>query len=200
MLSSLTSAIGRVAPGRAEQRDVIMPLRLGDGKAQRHDIEEWWIATRDTPAAKVVADGKTQFITSNRQGLPADQRLIGAAVGIRYSRLNTMGFFAGELIEPDGDADGRTAGVRVEHMGAEPAVDNGHALARNLACDPESRDEEHFLQRRRELRREIVPRPALELRQDGIARVPAHTDDEGEAELRLVGVVQPMEAREFLFI
>jgi hypothetical protein len=44
-----------------------------------------------------------------------------------------------------------------------------------------------------------VPQPALELRQDGIARVPAHTDDEGKAELRLVRVVQPVEARELLF-
>src|SRR6266545_4860124 len=125
MLSSLTSAIGRVAPGRAEQWDVIMPLRLGDGKAQRHDIEEGRIAARDTPAAKVVADGEAQFVAPDRQGPAADQGLVGAAVGVRYSRLNIMGFFSRKLVELDGDADGRTAGVGVEHVGAEPAVDDG---------------------------------------------------------------------------
>src|SRR3977135_2411779 len=96
--SSSTSAIGRIAPGRAEQRDVIMPLRLGDGKAQRHDIEEGRIAAVDTPAAKVVAHVKAQFIAPDRQRASADQRLVGAAVGVRYSRLNIMGFSAGELI------------------------------------------------------------------------------------------------------
>src|SRR4029434_5672566 len=128
MLSSLTSAIGRVAPGRAEQWDVIMPLRLGDGKAQRHDIEEGRIAARDTPAAKVVADGETQLVAGDRQGQGADQRLVGAAVGIRYSRLNIMGFFTSELVELDGDADGRTARVGVEHMGAESVVERLAAL------------------------------------------------------------------------
>src|SRR4030095_12897795 len=98
MLASLTSAISRVAPGRAEQWDVIMPLRLGDGKAQRHDIEEWRIAARDPPAAKVVADGEAQFVAPDRQGPAANQGLVGAAVGIRYSRLNIVGFFAGELV------------------------------------------------------------------------------------------------------
>src|SRR6185369_7009905 len=146
-----------------------MPLRLGDGKAQRHDVEEGRIAYRDTPAAKVVADGEPQFVTPDRQRPTADQWLVGAAVSIRYSRLNIMSFFAGELVELDGDTDRRAAGMGVEHMGAEPAIDRRHALARHLACDPKSRDEEHFLQRRGELRRLIVPQPALELHQDGIA-------------------------------
>src|SRR5215216_3914845 len=182
MLSSLTSAISRVAPGRAEQWDVIMPLRLGDGKAQRHDVEEGRIAARDTPAAKVVADGEAQLVAPDRQRPAGDQWLVGAAVGIRYSRLNIMSFFSGELVELDRHADRRAAGMGVEHVGAEPAVDRRHALARHLACDPKSRDEEHFLQRRGELRRRLMPQPALELRQDGLLRVPAHTDDEGKAE------------------
>jgi hypothetical protein len=39
-------------------------------------------------------------------------------------------------------------------------------------------------------------RRVLELRQDRIARVAPHADDERKAELRLVGIVQTMEARE----
>src|SRR5581483_10570348 len=129
----------------AEQWDVIMPLRLGDGKAQRHDVEKRRVANRDTPAAKVVADGKAQLVAPDRQRPAADQWLVGAAVGVRYSRLNIMGFFASELVELDRHADRRAAGMGIEHMGAEPAVDRRHALARDLGCDPKSRDEEHFL-------------------------------------------------------
>ena len=44
----------------------------------------------------------------------------------------------------------------------------------------------------------IVAQAALELGQDRIARVAAHADDEGKAELRLVGIVQAVEARELL--
>src|SRR5688572_9083388 len=108
-----------------------MPLRLGDGKAQRHDIEEWRIAACDTPAAKVVADGEAQFVPPDRQRPAADQWLVGAAVGIRYSRLNIMSFFASELVELDRHADSRTTGMGVEHMGAEPTVGVGHALTRH---------------------------------------------------------------------
>ncbi len=86
----------------------------------------------------------------------------------------------------------------VEHVGAEPSVDPGHALARHLGRHAQPRDEEDLLQRRGELGRRVVAQPALELVQDRIARVPAHADDEGKAELRLVGIVQPMEARELL--
>src|SRR5215468_2391629 len=105
-----------------------MPLRLRDGKAQRHDIEERRIAGRNTPAAKVVADGEAQFVASDRQRPAADQRLVGAAVGIRYSRLYIVGLFAGELVELDRDANRRSAGMGIEHMGAEPAADLGHPL------------------------------------------------------------------------
>ena len=88
-----------------------MPFRLGNGKAQRHDIEERRVAGFDTPAAKVVAHGEAQFIAPDRQGTTADQRLVGAAVGIRYSRFNTMSLFARELVQLDGNPDSRTAGM-----------------------------------------------------------------------------------------
>src|ERR1700722_7376101 len=196
--SSLTSAIGRIAPGRAEQWDVIMPFRLGNGKAQRDDIEEGRIAALDTPAAKVVAHGKAQFVAPDRQGTPADQRLVGAAIGIRYSRFLTMGGFARELVELDGDADSRTAGMGIQDVGAEPAVHRRHALAGHLARDPEPRDEKDFLQGGRELGGGVVANPALELREDRIAAVATHADHEGKTELRLVGVVQAMKAGELL--
>src|SRR5215472_6245129 len=96
-----------------------MPLRLGNGKAQRHDVEERRIAGRDTPAAKVVADGEAQFVAADRQRATTDQRLVGAAVGVRYSRLNTVRFLPGKLVELDGNAHRRPTGVGVEHMRAE---------------------------------------------------------------------------------
>src|SRR5258708_103654 len=175
-----------------------MPLRLGNGKAQRHDIEKRWIAALDTPAAKVVAQRKTQFIAADGQWSVGDQRLVGAAVGIRYSRFNTMSLFARELVQLNGNPDSRTAGMGIQHMGAEPAVDGRHALACHLAGDPEPRDVKDFLQGRRELGGGVVAKPALELPQDRIAAVAANTDHEGETELRLVGVVQAMKVGELL--
>src|SRR5471032_1933969 len=81
---SLTSAIGRIAPGRAEQRDVIMPLRLGNGKAQRHDVQEGRRPAFDSPAAIMVPDRKAQFVAPDRQRPVADQRPVRATVGVRY--------------------------------------------------------------------------------------------------------------------
>ena len=152
------SAIGRIAPGRAEQRDVIMPLRLGDGKAQRHDIEEGRIAAVDTPAAKMVAHGEAQFVAPDRQ---ADgRRSSGWSVrpsAFVISRSNIMAHFrrrarAGSTATPTA---GRPA-WRVEHVGAEPAVHARHALARHLRRDAQPRDVEDFLQGGSEFGRGIV--------------------------------------------
>src|SRR4029079_8003061 len=69
---------------------------------------------------------------------------------------------------------------------------------RHLRRDPQARDVEDLLHRLRELGRRVADYPALALRQDRIARVTAHADHERKAELRLVGVVQAVEARELL--
>jgi phosphoserine phosphatase len=98
----------------------------------------------------------------------------------------------------DGDADRRAPRMGVEHMRAEAAVHSRHSLPRNLGRQTQPRDEEDFLQGSGEFGGGIVPQPALELGEDRIARVPADADDEGEAELRLVGVVEAMEAGVFL--
>src|SRR5258708_1994369 len=175
-----------------------MPLRLGNGKPQRHDIEKRRIAALDTPAAKVVAYGEAQFIAADGQWSVDDQRLVGAAVGIRYSRFNTMGLFARELVQLDGNADSRTAGMGIQHVRAEPAVHQRHALSCHLARDPEPRDVKDFLQGGRELGGGVVAKPALELPQNRITAVAADADHEGETELRLLGVVQTMKAGELL--
>src|SRR6185437_9656298 len=125
---SSASAIGRIAPGSAEQWHMIMPFRLGNGKAQRHDIEEGRIAAVNTPTAVVVTKGKAQFIATDRQGTAADQRCIGATIVVGDGSNDAMCLLAGELVKLDPDPDGRMAGMRIENMGREPAIDPGHAL------------------------------------------------------------------------
>ena len=89
-----------------------MPLRLGNGKAQRHDIEKRWVALRNAPAAEVVTDRKLQLVAADRQRPSADQGRVGAAIGIGDGRRNQMMLPAGQLVELDRDADGRSAAMR----------------------------------------------------------------------------------------
>src|SRR5216684_913304 len=72
------SAIGRVAPGRDQQRHVKMPFRLADREAQRDLIEERRIGHRHLPFGKVLSDAKRQLIAADRHWPAADQRLVGA--------------------------------------------------------------------------------------------------------------------------
>src|SRR5262245_19880575 len=75
-----TAAIGRITPGRHQQRDVIMGLRLGDRELDRHDVEKRRVGARRAEAGEIVADVETQLVTPDRQRAPADQRPIGAAI------------------------------------------------------------------------------------------------------------------------
>src|SRR3954467_15127951 len=72
------SAVSRIAPGRGEQRHVVVPLGLGDREADRHHVEEWRIGRyRVLQAREVSADIKCQFIGADAQRLAADQWRIG---------------------------------------------------------------------------------------------------------------------------
>jgi hypothetical protein len=104
----------------------------------------------------VVADGEAQLVAPDRQRPPPISGWSVRPSAFVIAAVNTNERFAGELVKLDGDADRRTAGMGIEHMGAEPAVDLRHALARHLACDAQSRDVEDFLQRGGELGRAIV--------------------------------------------
>src|SRR6185437_54323 len=95
---SSASAIGRIAPGGAEQRHVIMPFWLGNGKAQRHNVEEGRIAAVNTPTTVVVTKGEAQFVATDRQGTATDQRCIGAAVVVGDGSNDTVRLLACEFV------------------------------------------------------------------------------------------------------
>jgi hypothetical protein len=59
-----------------------MALRLGDGKADRHDIEERRLGERDMPASIIIRDRKQDFVLADRNRPPGNQRRVGAPVGI----------------------------------------------------------------------------------------------------------------------
>ena len=133
-----------------------------------------------------------------RSGAPAS-----SGSSVRPSALVVASFSSPSALAPSSRSTTRTpaAGLpddRIEHMGRQPAV--GLRLARPVdrIDQPQPRDVADLGQRRRPLRVRAVAQPALELVEDGVARVPAHADDEGKSEPLTVGGVEPLEAREFL--
>ena len=94
-----------------------MPFRLGNGKAQRHDIKERRIAAVNTPTAIVVTKGEAQLVAADRQGTAADQRCIRATVVIGNGSNDTVRLLACEFVKLDPDPDSRMAGMCVEDMG-----------------------------------------------------------------------------------
>src|SRR5687768_10669649 len=69
----LTPPVGRVARRRANERHVIMLRRIGDRKADRHEIQQRRIAGGHTLLAEIVAHLKSQFVFAEWQGTAADQ-------------------------------------------------------------------------------------------------------------------------------
>src|SRR5260370_9370897 len=100
LLSFLASAIGRVAPRRAEQRHVIMRLWLGNRKAQRHDVEKRRIAYIHTARTEMSAHGKAQLVAADRQGTVGDQRRVGPPTGLRHGLAKPVSLFPREFEQP----------------------------------------------------------------------------------------------------
>src|SRR5687767_607387 len=65
-ITHLTASVRRIGPGRNQQRYVIMAFRLGHRKAHRHDVQKSRRGERHLLARKIIADGKTKLIGSDR--------------------------------------------------------------------------------------------------------------------------------------
>src|SRR5262245_37062557 len=91
-MRQLAAAVGRIAPGRTQQRHVIVPLRLRHGEADRHHIKKWRIGTRGFGLGIVVANREAQFVGSDRNRPPRNQRLVGAAVLVGDGTPDQAGF------------------------------------------------------------------------------------------------------------
>ena len=86
--------------------------------------------------------------------------------------------------------------MRIEHVRREPSVHLELVGRTDALIEPQRCDTKDFTQRRLLLRRRVVLQPPLELPQDRFLAVAAHTHDERNAELRLVGVVEAMKGGE----
>ena len=132
-----------------------------------------------------------------RKRRASQQRRIGAAVGVgdglRQQRLGA----GADLPQLNADAVGRPAGYRVEDMGGETPVGLGLARPVHRIDKAEPRDQADLGEGGGALRVRVVAEAALEPVEDGVARVPAHADDEREAEALAVGGVEPLEAGKF---
>ncbi len=79
---ALAAAIGRIRPRRHQKRHVIFAFRLGDGKRTGTMSRNGGSARRRAPPREILADRKAQFVGRDRDRHAAEQRLVGAAVGI----------------------------------------------------------------------------------------------------------------------
>ena len=75
--AGLAAAIGGIAPRGHHQRHVVMRAGVGDGEADRHDVEERRIGRRGALAAKIGADVEGELDIAARASAAA---ISGASV------------------------------------------------------------------------------------------------------------------------
>src|SRR5262249_27001446 len=103
-------------------------LGVGDGEANRHLVEKGRIAQRQSRCGEVGTDVKRDLIPTPLHLALGEQRLLGAALGIRGDRLqgsrSTTGLDHRELEPKPGG--GRTAARRIEHVRRQAPGASGH--------------------------------------------------------------------------
>src|SRR6185437_8142937 len=122
LVSWLASPIRAIAPGRDEQRHVIVRRGIGDVEAHRHMAEERLVACHPLPC-EVFANVEEQLIGASGEVGASKQRLIGAAIGIGAYCDETFATAARRIETPKLDAHigGRAAAREVEDMCGERA-------------------------------------------------------------------------------
>ena len=173
-------------------------------KADRHYVEKRRV--RGEPVCgpgecglgEIVADVKRQLIGADAKRLAADQRRIGAAVGVGDRFLEEPAGAGADLVQHDLHAGGGAAAHGVEHVGRQPSdrVRLARPLDRGDHAQPG--DQADLGERRGLFGCGIVLQPPLELPQDRIPGVAADANDEGKAELLPVGGIEGAEAVELL--
>ena len=81
----------------------------------------------------------------------------------------------------------------IEHMGGEAPVHRQLVVSRHELVQSQRRNPADFRDRRLHLGLGIVGQPPLEIPQNRILGVAADADDIGKAELRAIGVIDPLE-------
>src|SRR5690242_14606464 len=95
-----------------------MALRLGGGELHRHHVEEWWVALWHGAQREISSDVKAQLVACDRQGAPAVQWSLGAAIAVGGGAHDDAPLaVGGRLQELDRHAGGGIAAMGVEYMG-----------------------------------------------------------------------------------
>src|SRR2546422_2919482 len=95
MMASSAATVRHVAEGRDQQRHVVMRVDVGDGEPHRHLVQERWIGQRDSGCGEVRPDVKRDLVATALHLALGEQRLFGAALGVRGDRLQDSGSTTG---------------------------------------------------------------------------------------------------------
>src|ERR1044071_372105 len=107
-----TPSVCRVAPGRAQERHVIVRRRVRDRKPDRHYVEE-------PLAGEVRADVEHELISPGAEGRSLQERRIGAPVAVGGRLRNQRAGLALETIQLQRDAGARLAARGIQHVRGE---------------------------------------------------------------------------------
>ena len=89
----LTAAIGRIAPRREQQRDVVVRFRLSDAETDRHHIEKSW-SRRCSLLCEISAERETKLVAPDRDRPACDQRRVGVPLLVADHLADEVGVVA----------------------------------------------------------------------------------------------------------
>ncbi len=147
---------------------------------------------------KVVADGEPQLVATDRQRTAMNQRRVGSPVGVGHG-LGDQAAFAQprKLDQFDRNAHRRPAAVRVQHMGRQPSMHRQRIRAAAPAApDAATQSGRSRASAACSSAAGVFCRRWPNDIEDRVLRMPAHAEDKGKAELRLVGIVGTFERSE----
>src|SRR5215211_7624530 len=108
---SLTATIGGVGPGRGQERDMVIGVRVRDAKADGYLVQEQDCSVRPPDRREIVAQAKDEFVDPGTQCIPGQEGSIGSALGIRAHDLQPLSCVAlgVDSIELNRHSSGRSA-------------------------------------------------------------------------------------------
>src|SRR5213083_2798290 len=122
MTASSAATVRHVAEGRDQQRHVVVRVDVGDGEPHRHLVQERWIGQRHSGCGEVRPDVKRDLVAAALHLALGEQRLLGAALGVRGDRLQDSGSPAGlDHGQLELQTGGWTSTRGVEHVSREAA-------------------------------------------------------------------------------
>src|SRR5688572_29405017 len=103
---SLAATVGGVGPGRGQERDMVVGVRIRDAKADGYSVQKWDRRVRPPDRSEIVSQAEDELVDPGAQRVAGQEGTVGSTLGIGAHHVQSLSVVAlgVDAVELDGQS------------------------------------------------------------------------------------------------